>query len=173
MDIVVFTRGATVDDKNFDRLTRAMGSGGTRRRLLGWIAAGGAAAAVGGAAVEESAARNKNFCKGKPNACKLPEEDIEDSLCGKVTNKQECVCIPNAEGNKKCANIIDAECPVEDECDSSKDCRKDEVCLDVTDCCEGSPKSLCAPLCPNPSKNPPPPAATASLGGLLGGLLGR
>jgi len=66
------------------------------------------------------------------------------SKCGLNNN---CRCATTVRGEKTCVNFRNAVCPTRDECDSTRDCRRGEVCVKVGGCCGHSGRNLCARKC--------------------------
>lgn len=57
-----------------------------------------------------------------------------------------CESTKTVNGDIRCVDYTDTECPTRDECDNNRNCRQGEVCAQVGDCCRGKPGNLCVPL---------------------------
>jgi hypothetical protein len=131
-----------MDAVRFDRLSRALSTRPSRRRLLRSLASGTLAALGGRVAVEDAAAA-RNRCRGKPDVCKSMTP--LQAICGQGG---DCVCLTTVGGKKECVQLDDVRCPTRDQCDDSGDCRgKDNLCMVVRACCGGSPRNVCARRC--------------------------
>jgi hypothetical protein len=87
-------------------------------------------------------AATDRVCRGKAA--------IDNDKCPAVdcspTNPR-CECTRTVNGDKRCVDFTDTQCPTRDECDRNRDCRRGEVCTKVGGCCGGSRRNLCVPLC--------------------------
>ena len=127
-----------MDARRFDRLSRALSTRPSRRRLLRSLASGVLAALGGRVAAEDAAARDR--CRNKPDLCKSMSER---SRCAGAT----CFCLTTVGGKKECVNLANVDCPRRDECDDDEDCRgEDNLCMVVQRCCR-SPRNVCARRC--------------------------
>ena len=95
-------------------------------------------------------------CTNKPAISNKHCPGGSRSFCGVCPS---CQCAKTVGGEKKCLNFAGLDCPTSDECDRSKDCRGNEVCVQVGACCPEHPKrNLCVPPCPTNPDNCPPVA---------------
>jgi hypothetical protein len=102
--------GLGMDDRRFDRMTKAFATGRSRRALLqGLLGLGGAAGALGLAGMQRAGAAAcrppGSGCRGHGNCC--------SHLCGPK----------NATGRRRCGCQSPADCPAPDQC-------HDATCLD-------------------------------------------
>ena len=129
-----------MDALRFDRLSRALSTRPSRRRLLRSLASGIVATLGGRIAVDDAAAGNR--CRNKPDRCKSPSTR---AACGE---RSTCACLTTRDGKKECAELVNVQCPTTDECDNNDDCRgEDNLCFVVAECCGGSPRNVCARRC--------------------------
>ena len=131
---------------SFDELAKGVASGTISRS--GAIKMAGAAILgalfAGSVAIDDAVAATERVCRNRPAISnrRCPEE----SFC-RQREGQTCQCAKTTEGDRRCVDITDAQCPTRDECDRSSDCRRGEVCIEVGACCEGSRRNLCVRPC--------------------------
>ena len=66
------------------------------------------------------------------------------SRCGLNNN---CRCATTVRNVKMCVTFRNASCPRRNECNSTRNCRRGEVCVVVGGCCGHKKRHLCAPKC--------------------------
>ena len=133
--------------EEFDALTRGLASRAISRRRALQLAAAGALGAAGlGVATEAAEAATPTCPRGEKPRCNL--------RCA-GTGGKHCRCIRTTEGKKACIY----PCCSRRTCNSSSQCKKGEVCLNL-DCCGG--QSVCVTRCTQPRPRYCPPRATAS-----------
>ena len=142
-----------MDGHRFDRITKALFVGVSRRKTVGVLAAG--LTAIGAAALgwQDATARRLGVeftgptpadtdptCKGKPA--------INDRACRAAgcTRDHDCGCATTVNGQKRCVNLGTARCPLRDQCDRNKHCARGRVCVRVGGCC-GRDRYACLLLC--------------------------
>jgi hypothetical protein len=140
-----------MDAERFDRITKALVAGTSRRRVVSGLAAlglgGVLAPAPAGAQLPiepvdsggPTAAATDQSCAGKKA---FNNKRCEAARCG----GNNCFCGSTVNGDKRCVDAGAVRCPGKDQCDSDAQCGRNKVCLKVGGCC-GSRKNLCAPLC--------------------------
>jgi hypothetical protein len=67
-----------------------------------------------------------------------------NSRCGLNNN---CRCATTVRGVKMCVTFRNRSCPRRNECNSTRACRRGEVCVKVGGCCGHPSRHLCAPKC--------------------------
>lgn len=130
----------------FDELTKGLASGTiSRGRAMKLAGAGLLAALFGSVATEEAEAATDRVCRNTP-AISNRRCPAAESVCRRREG-QICQCAVTVEGDRRCVDTTDTDCPTRDECDRSSDCRRGEVCIEVGACCEGSRRNLCVTRC--------------------------
>ena len=102
-----------MDDARFDRLTRGIAAGPSRRGLIK-IAFGAAAAALGLSAAADAAATKR----GPGSICRKDGECVDGAICKAVSGRSVCTC---ASGFKACGSA----CIPTAACCAAKDCKDD------------------------------------------------
>ncbi|MDQ3695224.1 MAG: hypothetical protein M3464_16575 [Chloroflexota bacterium] len=128
--------------QNFDRLAKTLAAGATRRRVGRALVGGLAALGVAALGREPAGAATDRACKGKPA---ISNNRCPENAQG-CTNDPRCFCAITVAGDKRCVNLANEQCPEVDECDSGKDCRRGQVCIQVAGCC-GRRRNLCVRRC--------------------------
>lgn len=157
-----------MDGQRFDELTRLIGSGATRRRMLK-LFGGGAAVAAGLGRLSEARA---GFCTGAGDSCGFDDvccsQSCVDEICQCSGTGSACIddgdcCVDNVcDGGlcvATCASAGEA-CVSTDDCCANNECIDDIcsfcrvegiVCEDDSDCCQGlfcdGDSGLCAYPC--------------------------
>ena len=143
-----------MDAERFDRITKALAAGASRRRLVGGLAALG----LGGALAPERAGaqetpllldRSGPITQASDPRCK-GERALNNVICTANTcaRNPDCFCAETVNGEKKCVKIRETQrCPRRDQCDRNRDCGEGEACVKVGGCCGRSERNLCLPLC--------------------------
>jgi hypothetical protein len=130
----------------FDELSRGVADGTiSRGRALKLAGTTLLAALFGSVVIDEAEAVTERRCKRKP-AISNERCPSERSICRDRQN-QTCACARTVEGDTRCVDITDEECPTTDECDRSRDCPGNQYCIQVGACCEGSRRNLCVRPC--------------------------
>jgi hypothetical protein len=140
--------GAPVEEySSFDELAKGVASGTISRSLaLKMLVGGGLAALFGwGVGTDEAEAAVARVCRDKQAISdkKCPAGSAVD--CSPTNDR--CECTKTVNGDTRCVDYTDTQCPRRDECDRNRDCRRGEVCARVGACCGGSKRNLCVPLC--------------------------
>jgi hypothetical protein len=139
-------RSPLVQEAPFDQLAKGVATGDLSRRRALRLAAGALLGATGIASLAAPAAatHRRRGCRDKPaisNRRCPPGTLCHDTVGG------ECHCARTTEGDKRCVDFTEKLCPRRDECDRSRDCRDDEVCVEVGACCINPRRNVCAPRC--------------------------
>ena len=136
-----------MDAEGFDRITKALVAGTSRRRVVRGLTAlglgGVLAPAPAGAQVpiEPVELGQKAAAKSCESKKAINNKRCRAARCG----GNNCFCGTTVDGGRQCFNA-NITCPAKDQCDSNAQCGRNEVCLKVGGCC-GSGKNLCVPLC--------------------------
>jgi hypothetical protein len=133
---------------SFDELAKGVASGTISRSGALKMAGAAILAAVFGSSVtiDEAEAETDRVCRGKPAISNRRCPDSEQSGC-REREDQICQCALTVEGDKRCVDLTDEDCPAADECDRSRDCPGSQLCIKVGACCEGSRRNLCVRPC--------------------------
>ena len=145
-----------MDGQRFDRLAKALAAAVSRRGSLRVLAAG--LASVGGAALgwRGAAAQREVPLGGRVGPADTDptcerKAAISNDLCAinHCTPDPECYCTKTVYNKKRCVryNGQVLRCPLQDECDRNKDCRKGQVCVQVGGCCRHPARHRCVALC--------------------------
>ena len=129
---------------SFDDLSRELASGTISRRRAIKLT-GGALLSTALATFSSSKpaeARRRSPCRGKRTTCENGPNP--GPHCRGNVN---CFCVRTTGGGKACVNLSGESCPTTDECDSARDCGRNEVCAVVAGCCQGSTRNLCVRKC--------------------------
>ncbi len=150
------TREDTTEEFSFDELAKGLASGrisrGRALKLVGAAILGGGvltllpgvaagqveADAAGEGCPEDGPAVDNDRCPIRTRRGR------RRTRCG---DQAGCFCTETVNGNNRCVQLRDEECPAEDECDTNADCREDELCVRVGGCCGNQRRNLCARTC--------------------------
>jgi hypothetical protein len=125
----------------FDEVAQGLASGtisrGQALKLTGSALLGGGLLAL----FPEAAGAQQGGCTGKPS---IDNRRCPRTRCGL---NSRCRCATTVRGNKTCVNFRNKVCPRRDECDSTRDCVRGEVCVNVGGCCGHPGRNLCARKC--------------------------
>lgn len=84
-------------------------------------------------------------CDGKPAMDNKRCPRGRQTRCGGLRG---CVCAKTVGGDKQCIYLLGVACPMQDDCDSDRDCRRGEVCIRIAGCCGGHVRRhACVSLC--------------------------
>ena len=137
-----------MDGQRFDRITRALFVGVSRRGAVGALAAGltsvgGIALSWRGATAQIDAEETDPVCDGRPA---INNRNCRDQAF-QCTRDDRCFCAKTVNDNKRCVKARSFRCPRRDECDQNRDCPNNNVCVRVSGCCGGRGRQKCLPLC--------------------------
>ncbi len=143
--ILEIARGETSEGQLFDELSQGIASGAISRGRALKLAGGALLAALfGSVAIDEAEAVTERRCEGKPAISNRRCPD--NGICRQRVD-QTCACARTVEGDRRCVDITNEQCPTTDECDRSSDCPGDQYCIEVGACCEGRRRNLCVRPC--------------------------
>jgi hypothetical protein len=135
------------EEYSFDELAKRVASGTISRS--GALKMAGAAILgalfAGSVAIDEAEAETERKCRGKA-AISNRRCPGEEGVC-RQREDQICNCAKTVEGDTRCVDITNENCPATDECDRSRDCPGSQLCIEVGACCEGSRRNLCVRPC--------------------------
>jgi len=84
-------------------------------------------------------------CRGRARA----ERSSTTKSARRSNSGRLCSCFKTVSGNTRCIDVTGGmECPTADECDRTRDCPGDQICVKIGGCCEGSRRNVCANPCP-------------------------
>jgi hypothetical protein len=130
----------------FDELSQGIASGAISRRRALKLAGGALLAALfGSVVIDEAEAVTERRCEGKPAVSnrRCPETR---SVCRDRAG-QICRCALTVEGDRRCLDFTNEQCPTTDECDRSRDCPGNQYCIQIAACCFGSRRNACVRPC--------------------------
>jgi hypothetical protein len=131
-----------MDARHFDQLAVSAATARSRRNMLRLLVLGTAALGMARRGTEVAAARNDPRCSGK--------QIRNNTQCLADTCKAGCVCTLTVSGKRRCLDdFAPTSCPVRDQCDSNKDCRRGYACAKVGGCCPDHRRyNYCLEKCP-------------------------
>jgi hypothetical protein len=128
---------------SFDDLSMELASGTiSRRRAIKLTGGALLSTALATFFSSPAEARRRNPCRGKRTTCENGPDPGPHCL-----GNPDCFCVRTTGGGKQCVDLSGEVCPATDECDSARDCGRNEVCAVVAGCCGGSPRNLCVRKC--------------------------
>jgi hypothetical protein len=86
------------------------------------------------------AGHNNPGCKGE---AAISNRGCPFNICGR---KHYCQCAETADGNKRCVDLREEECPRRNQCNSSRQCPGNQYCIKTAGCC-GERFNACVPPC--------------------------
>lgn len=90
------------------------------------------------------------FCNACPNGDEcLPNESCANLCLDSSDCPSECTCFEEVEGFSYCLALVfsDSECAAQPDCDDTRDCPADHLCVRAACGSEGSARNRCWPLC--------------------------
>ena len=141
-----------MDAERFDRITKALVAGTSRRRVVRGLTAlglgGVLAPAPAGAQLPIEPVESGPTIAATDQSC-AGKKAFNNKRCraARCSGGNNCFCGSTVNGDKRCVNAGAVTCPARDQCDSDAQCSRNEVCLKVAGCCGSRKKNLCAPLC--------------------------
>jgi hypothetical protein len=128
----------------FDEAATGLAGGTISRRkalkLTGSALLGGGLLAIFAGEAEARDRRDRQ-CTNKPS---INNSRCPKSRCGLNRN---CRCATTVRDVRTCVTFKNRSCPRRNECNRTRDCRREEVCVVVGGCCGHKGRHLCAPKC--------------------------
>lgn len=144
-------KGQGMDGSRFDKWTKKVATGPSRRRVIAGLA-GGALAALGLGIGDQSveAARTprppRRITSRANNGCPV-DSGCFGRPCG---NGKDCFCGTTVEDKAACFSLERASCSNQ-QCESSSECGSGAACIRPAECCDFELFGVCIPLCGAPS----------------------
>jgi len=142
---------------DFDEMAKGLAAGTISRRRALKLTAAAIVGSSGLLAVFPSMARAQgtvgemalNATVVGQGGCKDGEPAISNRSCraNQCGSKRMCLCAKTVSGSKRCVNVLNAECPRRDECDSNRDCPGDRICIQAGGCCGHARRNKCLRPC--------------------------
>ena len=125
----------------FDEAANGLASGtisrGQALKLTGSALLGGGLLAL----FPGAASAQQGGCAGRPA---INNRECPRSRCGL---SRRCRCATTVRGVKTCVDFGPKVCPKRDECDSTRECPRGQVCVKVGGCCGHPGRNTCAKKC--------------------------
>ena len=141
----------------FDEVAKGLAAGTISRRRALKLTAAAIVGSSGLLALFPGFAGAQDTGEGTPlnvtvvgqGGCKEGEPAISNRSCraNQCGSKQMCLCAKTVSGSKRCVNVLNAECPRRDECDSNRDCPGDRICIQAGGCCGHPRRNKCLRPC--------------------------
>jgi hypothetical protein len=153
--ILEIARGQTSEGQLFDELSQEFASGAISRRRALKLAGAAFLGSTGLLALFPRMASAQSIldqtgptiaasdpgCRGEPaiNNRRCPENNCRGRF--------DCQCAETVRGEKKCVELLFEDCPRRDQCNNSRQCPENEVCIKVGGCCGNPRRNLCVSPC--------------------------